>query len=103
MKYSAQTIVTKEMFLLIPSSLEKLLGFDKVREYLFPMDPGIRGWTGFPAQGILFARLPIPMISGQWLVRAFVPFTAAGQREDHLTIGSLHFPDSQPQYQSQTF
>jgi len=32
---------------------------------------------------VLLACLPIPIISGQWLVEAFVPFTAAGQRENH--------------------
>jgi hypothetical protein len=37
----------------------------------------------------------LPSRIDQWLYKAFVPFTAAGQRENHHN-GSLHFPDFQP-------
>jgi hypothetical protein len=43
--------------------------------------------------GYLLACLPGPI--DQWLYQAFVPFTAAGQRENHHN-GSLHFPGFQP-------
>jgi hypothetical protein len=45
----------------------------------------------------LLARLPGHI--DQWLYQAFVPFTAAGQRENHHN-GSLHFPGFQPRYLS---
>ena len=48
------------------------------------------GRIGLPASGTLLARLPAARQVLQWLNRAFVPFTAAGQRGLSTPLPHIH-------------
>jgi hypothetical protein len=54
-----------------------------------------RVWTGLPAQGVFIVLLAgLPGHCDQWLFAAFVPFTAAGQRENRLSVHSSSLTSS---------